>query len=128
MKTKIIIVSIFALFVISLCSFEVFSLSKTVADISNSSKEIISNIEKNSNKDLILEQLNETYSKWQDKEQKLCLIYNHKDLLEVGKEINQSISYIEIENNEEAYVHMRLLQEDLRELEGIVNFDFFNIF
>lgn len=128
MKTKIIAVCIFALFIIGLCTFEITSLSGTVADISESSKKIINQIENYSNKDMLLENLNATYSKWQKQEGKLCLIFNHKDLLEVGKEINQAISYIEIDENQEAYVHMQLLQEDLRALENIINFDFLNIF
>ena len=128
MKTKIIAVSIFALFIIGLCTFEVTSFSGTVADISESSKKIINQIENNSNKDMLLENLNATYSKWQEKEEKLCLIFNYKDLLEVGKEINQAISYIECDDNQEAYVHMQLLQEDLRALENIIDFDFLNIF
>ena len=41
MKAKIIIISIFALFIIGLCTYELTSLTGTVADISSSSKKII---------------------------------------------------------------------------------------
>ncbi len=128
MKAKIIIISIFAFFTLALSTFEIVYTSNTFADISESSKEIIKNIEEKNEKNLILENLNQTYENWKSQQKKLCLIYNHKDLLEIGKELNQAISYVDIDNNSEAYVHMLLLQEDLENLEQIIRFDISNIF
>ena len=116
MKTKIIIISIVLTIITGVFIIEMTYVKSTLADISESSKQIIEQIQNDNQKQPLLDSMNTTYTSWKNSEYNLCFLYNHKDLLEVGKELNQAISYVEQDNNTEAYIHMLLLQEDLRAL------------
>ena len=128
MKTKVTIIVFFSLIIVGLFIIEETYVKNSLFDISEQSKQIIQQIKDDLNDDEIISSLNTAYKSWKDKEYNLCFLYNHKDLLEIGKEINQAKSYIEKANKDEAYVHMLLLQEDLQELDQIIGFDFCNIF
>lgn len=129
MKIKILIISFFVIALVSLCSFELIYSQKILNEINNLSNEIIYLIDsEDEQSNNLTEKMNDLYSKWNEDEHNLCLLYNHKDLLEIGKEINQALSYILIDNVKESYVHMLLLKEDLETLIQIVGFNTFNIF
>ena len=128
MKIKITIIAIFTLIILSLVLVEVTYVKTSLLDISEQSKQIIEQIKQENSNEEIMSSLNATYDYWKKHEYNFCFLYNHKDLLEIGKEVNQAKSYIEKANIDEAYVHMQLLQEDLSELDQIIGFDFCNIF
>lgn len=128
MKIKISIITIVCLIIAGLFVIEETYVKNALFDISEQSKQIIEQIQNNLNDEDIITALNATYKKWKQDEYNLCFLYNHKDLLEIGKELNQAKSYIEKADKKEAYVHMLLLQEDLAELDQIIGFDFCNIF
>ena len=127
MKVKISIISAFTIALIALICFEVSFSRGALNDISSSSEKIIEQIEENIENDILESNLLSAYENWKNTEYRLLLIYNHKDLLEIGKELNQAISYIQIDNKPEALVHLRLMQEDLRSLQDIICFDYCNI-
>lgn len=128
MKTKICIIAIFSLIIVSFFVLEETYVKHTLFDISEKSKQIVEQIQNDTDDEEIMSSLDTAYNNWKQNEYNLCFLYNHKDLLEIGKELNQAKSYIEKANKDEAYVHMLLLQEDLQELDQIIGFDFCNIF
>ena len=128
MKTKISIIVIFCLIIVSLFVLEETYVKHSLFDISEESKQIIEQIQQNLDDEQIISSIDTAYSKWKANEYNLCFLYNHKDLLEIGKELNQAKTYMQKKNKDEAFVHMCLLQEDLNELDQIIGFDFCNIF
>lgn len=128
MKIKIIIISIFASLLSSLIIYELVYTTNSLQIINLNSNTIINYLVSGEEDQIIIDEIQSTYDKWKNTEYNLCFIYNHKDLLEIGKELNQALSYVKDNNNDEAYIHMCLLQEDLQALQQIVSFDLCNIF
>ena len=129
MKVKIIAVIIFTLVIAGVCVFELLITGGTIERVKQANYEIIELSKNNTTTN------NELYDKldkigrfWADRENYLCLIFNHKDMVELGKEIEQAKSYLILDNKREAIVHLELLTEDILSLEHIVLFNLQNLF
>lgn len=129
MKTKIVSIIIFIVIILSVCIFEVTITNETIDRVKQSNYKVIemANDDNISNTTLYNE-LNEIGDFWANRENFLCLIFNHKDMMELGKEIEQAKSYLKQDNRKEAVVHLELLTEDILSLEHIVLFNMQNLF
>ena len=129
MKTKIVSIVIFIVIILSVCIFEVTITNETIDRVKQSNYKVIemANDDNISNTTLYNE-LNEIGDFWANRENFLCLIFNHKDMMELGKEIEQAKSYLKQDNRKEAVVHLELLTEDILSLEHIVLFNMQNLF
>ena len=129
MKTKIVSIVIFIVIILSVCIFEVVITNETIDRVKHTNYKVIemANDDNISNTTLYNE-LNEIGDFWANRENFLCLIFNHKDMMELGKEIEQAKSYLKQDNRKEAVVHLELLTEDILSLEHIVLFNMQNLF
>lgn len=129
MKTKIVSIVIFIVIILSVCIFEVAITNETIDRVKQTNYKVIemANDDNISNTTLYNE-LNEIGDFWANRENFLCLIFNHKDMMELGKEIEQAKSYLKQDNRKEAVVHLELLTEDILSLEHIVLFNMQNLF
>ena len=129
MKIKIVSIVIFIAIILSVCIFEVAITNETVDKVKQTNYNIIemANDDNISNNNLYNE-LDKIGEFWANRENYLCLIFNHKDMVELGKEIEQAKSYLIQNNRKEAVVHLELLAEDILSLEHIVLFNMQNLF
>lgn len=128
MKFKVIAISIFSAIIIGLCSFEALITYNTVSEIKKINYTIITLAYNDMESEIELyERLDKMGKRWADKENYLCLIFNHKDMVEIGKEIEQAKSYLKLNNKNEAIVHLELLAEDILSMEHILYFNLPNL-
>ena len=129
MKNKIIAISIFTLFLIALCVFEALITCSTVDKVKTTNYEVIELAYNDEETEMQLYDRLEKIGKfWAERENYLCLIFNHKDMVEIGKEIEQAKSYLKLNNKNEAIVHLELLAEDILSMEHILYFNMPNLF
>lgn len=128
MKGKVIAISIFIFIITCLCVFELIFTNSTIGYLKEKSNEVIISIKQGDDKETVLSYIDELDKRWIANEDLLCLIYNHKDMVEIGKEVEQAKSYVKLDNNTEALVHLDLLREDIYALEHIISFAVFSIF
>lgn len=128
MKGKVIAISIFFLILIGLVVFEVVITYETVNKVKATNYKVIELAYADAESDMELyDRLDKIGDYWAERENLLCLIFNHKDMLEVGKEIEQAKSYLKLNNKDEAIVHLELLAEDILSMEHILYFNLPNL-
>ncbi|MBQ8749055.1 MAG: DUF4363 family protein [Clostridia bacterium] len=128
MKGKIIAICIFLLILAGLVAFEVVITYDTVNKVKATNYKVIELAYADAESDMELyDRLDKIGDYWAERENLLCLIFNHKDMLEVGKEIEQAKSYLKLNNKDEAIVHLELLAEDILSMEHILYFNLPNL-
>ena len=76
MKTKLTIIAIFTLIILSLVLVEVTYVKTSLLDISEQSKQIIEQIKQENSNEEIISSLNATYDYWKKHEYNFCFLYN----------------------------------------------------
>lgn len=129
MKSKIVAISIFSFLLLCLCVFEVLITHDTIEKVKTTNYEVIELAYNNEETEMQLyDRLTDIATFWAKRENFLCLIFNHKDMVEIGKEFEQAKSYLKLNNKNEAIVHLELLAEDILSMEHIVFFNLPNLF
>lgn len=128
MKGKVLAISIFSAILLGLVAFEVLITYDTVNKVKQTNYEVIELAYNGSENEMQLyKRLDELSKFWAKRENVLCIIFNHKDMVEIGKELEQAKSYLKLDNKNEAIVHLELLAEDILSMEHIVYFNLPNL-
>ena len=128
MKGKILAIAIFSAILIGLVTFEAIITYDTVNKVKETNYKVIELAYNNTETEMQLyERLDDIGKFWAKRENVLCIIFNHKDMVEIGKEIEQAKSYLKLNNKNEAIVHLELLAEDILSMEHIVYFNLPNL-
>lgn len=128
MKGKVLAISIFSAIILGLVAFEVLITYDTVNKVKQTNYEVIELAYNGSENEMQLyKRLDELSKFWAKRENVLCIIFNHKDMVEIGKELEQAKSYLKLDNKNEAIVHLELLAEDILSMEHIVYFNLPNL-
>ncbi len=128
MKGKILAISIFSAILIGLVVFEATITYDTVNKVKETNYKVIELAYNDAETEMQLyNRLDEIGAFWAKRENVLCIIFNHKDMVEIGKEIEQAKSYLKLNNKSEAIVHLELLAEDILSMEHIVYFNLPNL-
>lgn len=128
MKGKIWAISIFSVILIGLVIFEAIITYDTVNTVKKTNYEVIELAYNDRETEMQLyDRLDKISEFWAKRENILCLLFNHKDMAEIGKEFEQAKSYLKLDNKNEAIVHLELLAEDILSMEHIVYFNLPNL-
>ena len=119
------------LLLVSLATFEVLYAKETIQNIDDELKQIQTNIsvtmKENGDSGEILTSTSNLLDYWNKRESVLCLMFNHNDMKDLGKEITETKAYLEKENLEEAYIHSELAILQIESLRHILQINFQNI-
>ena len=129
MNKRWVYILIFSLIMIGGSIFEfVFSnytIDKLIADTQSIKTQIIENSS-------ITENLNEEISDvdefWTSQENILCIMFNHKDMLELGSQITQVKTYISQNDLDNSIIHLDMLIFYINGLKHIIELSYQNIF
>lgn len=132
MSKKIYIIAVLIIILIGFSIFEVNYAKNTITNLQSELVELKSAIgtqidDDNINTESISLQAEESQAYWNQRESILCLIFNHNDMKEIGKEITQIISYLEQQDLQEAFVHTDLAIQQVTTLTHLIQFNIQNI-
>lgn len=131
MSKKFVIITVMVLLLVSLATFEVLYAKETIQNIDDELKQIQTNIsvtmKENGDSGEILTSTSNLLDYWNKRESVLCLMFNHNDMKDLGKEITETKAYLEKENLEEAYIHSELAILQIESLRHILQINFQNI-
>lgn len=119
------------LMLIVLATFEVLYAKETINTIDNRLKQIQTDItisiDTNSDSGQILKNTSALLDYWNERESVLCLMFNHNDMKDLGKELTETKAYLEKEDLLEAYIHTKLAILQIESLRHIIQINFQNI-
>jgi len=131
MSKKFIIIMVMILMLVGLATFEVLYAKETIQNIDDELKQIQTNIsvvmEENGDSEELLSSTSDLLDYWNKRESILCLMFNHNDMKDLGKEITETKAYLEKDNLEEAYIHSELAILQIESLRHILQINFQNI-
>ena len=131
MSKKFVIILIMILMLVGLATFEVLYAKETIQNIDDELKQIQTNIsvviKEDGESGELLTSTSNLLDYWNKRESILCLMFNHNDMKDLGKEITETKAYLEKENLEEAYIHSELAILQIESLRHILQINFQNI-
>ena len=128
MKRGIFMVTLTVL-LLTLAIWEAVAVSGVIDNLSNSIDSIIDDYKNNKNDiTVLLDNVSDIKSYWDDRECTLCLIFNHKDLSAVTDSLSKLKTYTYLNDYDDALTELYLLQNFAYKADHIMGFNIHNIF
>ena len=128
MVKRTIIMIVVASILLGLAITELVLVKTFISDIENDINELV--IEFEANKEDVTglsPKIDIIQSKWDNQEQLLCLMFNHKDMSMLTDCITRVSEYCKQNNYDDGIVELKILQEYAKKNHNIMGFNFNNI-
>lgn len=126
---RIIFIAIIFVALITLATIEVISVNNVIKHLEIETTEIQSQIEYNKEDvSVVFNKVENIKNYWNKYENKLCLIFNHKDLSTITDSLNKLSSYVENNDYDNAFVESNLLVEYATKSKHVMGFNLQNLF
>lgn len=128
MVKRTIIMIIVTLLLLGLAISELILVKNFITDIERDVDTLIVEFEENKDDITILTtHIENIQTKWDSKEQILCLMFNHKDMSMLTDCITRVCEYCKQNNYDDGVVELKILQEYAKKNHNIMGFNFNNI-
>ena len=108
---RLLSIIIISLFLVSVCVLEEILVKSTLKDLNQKSTQIYTYADSltNLNEVELLNYVNDLNAYWTTNEDLLCFFVNHKDMHEMGNEINKMLSFARSNTKEEFIASLNLV-------------------
>ena len=128
MVKRLITVIVIAILLLTLGIVECVLVNNFIVSIDNQVNELIPLYTENKNDITILtEKANDIEKKWDDNEQILCLMFNHKDIGILTDTMTRLVEYTKQNNYDDAIVEINILKEYAEKNHTIMGCNIHNI-
>ena len=105
--------------------YETFYISDTIDNLLLIGESVVDGLSKNVSQ---LEKVESLSNYWEEREKRICLFINHKDMEQIGEQIKKAQSYLEDDDRESALVEMKQFNYIVNSFKHISEFNIQNIF
>lgn len=128
MVKRTIMMIVVALLLLGLAITELILVKNFINNIENDVNQLVIEFEENKDDISVLTpSIENIQTKWDSKEQLLCLMFNHKDMSMLTDSITRVAEYCKQNNYDDGIVELKILQEYAKKNHDIMGFNFNNI-
>ena len=128
MVKRIIIIVILFVSLIGLATYEVVSVDNIITSLETMVETLQVDISENKNNvNEVTESVKKVQTFWNDHEENLCLMFNHKDLSAITDTLTRLFSYVENNDYDNAIAEVNLLKKYSEKNRHIMGFNLQNL-
>ena len=128
MVKRIIIIVVLFVSLIGLATYEVVSVDNIITSLETMVEKLQVDISENKNNvNEVTEAVKKVQTFWNDHEENLCLMFNHKDLSAITDTLTRLFSYVENNDYDNAIAEVNLLKKYSEKNRHIMGFNLQNL-
>ena len=128
MVKRIIIIVVLFVSLIGLATYEVVSVDNIITSLETMVETLQVDISENKNNvNKVTESVKKVQTYWNDHEENLCLMFNHKDLSAITDTLTRLFSYVENNDYDNAIAEVNLLKKYSEKNRHIMGFNLQNL-